>query len=298
MFRLRSLSGWLAFDAAARHGSLTRAAKELGRTQSAVSQQVKALEAELGLQLFVRRPRAVSLTPEGRTLADTLQTSLKNIEAAVTRLQQRDEPNVLRLTTNQSIAIHWLIPRLTRFTLKHPGIDVRINADDAWLDLEAEGMDLALRVGTAPKGALVIGREIFVPLYAPALLCAGSIGKDEVVRFPLLGHAHGPHLWADWLAQNGVDAGTVEVRTDYSHSGLLVQAALAGGGVALAPLHIAFEALSHGRLKLVPGEPLYTGCDYFLEATRADPPVKVQHFFDWMRTESEAMDAGIARLMA
>lgn len=288
MFRLRSLSGLLAFDAAARHNSLTLAAKELGRTQSAVSQQVKALEAELGLQLFVRRPREVTLTPAGRALAATLSGAFKDIEATVTRLQQSDDPNVLRLTTYQSFAIHWLIPRLPTFTLKHPEIDVRINADDQRLDLQAQGMDLAVRVGDAPASALYLGAETFAPVYAPTLSPNGTITANDIPKFRMIAHEHG-HLWREWFDANEVSADRIDVETDYSHSGLLVQAAAAGGGVALAPPVIAGDSITAGRLKCVAGKALPTGCEYFIETAEVDPPEKVRLFNAWILQEMQIM---------
>ncbi len=290
MFRLRSLSGLLAFDAAARHGSLTLAAKELGRTQSAVSQQVKILEQEVGLQLFIRRPREITLTPEGRVFAETLQSAFKDIEATITSLRQKDEPNVLRLTTYQSFAIHWLIPRLSKFSLRHPEIDVRINADDQRFDLRVKGLDLAIRVGTPPEGARVLGPETFAPVYAPELSPGRTIQGDEVINFRLLAHEHA-HLWNEWFELNAIPLSNVDIETDYSHSGLLVQAASAGGGIALAPPLIAADALKSGRLMNVPGKPLPTGYHYYLEAALEEPPEKVIMFFDWMQEQAEEMDA-------
>ena len=288
MFRLRSLSGLLAFDAAARHGSLTLAARELGRTQSAVSQQVKALEGELGLQLFVRRPREVSLTPEGKVVAETLHAAFKDIEATVTALQQRDEPNVLRLTTYQSFAIHWLIPRLPRFNMRHPEIDVRINADDQRLDLRAQGMDLAIRVGNAPSTAIRLGAETFTPVYAPTLTSNIQLKAWDVLEHRLIAHQHG-HLWNEWFEANDMKVDHVDIVTDYSHSGLLVQAAAAGGGVALAPPLIAADAIYSGRLKCVPGKALPTGCIYYIETVEEKLTEKVQLFTNWMLEEMDDM---------
>ncbi len=288
MFRLRSLSGLLAFDAAARHNSLTLAAKELGRTQSAVSQQVKALEAELDLQLFVRRPREVTLTPAGRALADALASAFKNIEETVTRLQQSDEPNVLRLTTYQSFAIHWLIPRLPRFNLKHPEIDVRINADDQRLDLQAQGMDLAIRVGKSPDTALYLGAETFAPMYAPSLSAGTDIAAKDVPKHRMIAHEHG-HLWREWFDANDVEVDRIDVETDYSHSGLLVQAAAAGGGIALAPPLIAGDSISAGRLRCINGKALPTGCEYFIETAENEPPTKVKLFNEWILGEMQLM---------
>ena len=186
MYKLRTFSGLLAFDAAARHGSLTLAAKELGRTQSAVSQQVKALEQQLGLALFVRKPREVLLTTDGKALAKSVNRSIKDIEATVTELSRQNDPHILRLTTYQSFAIHWLIPRLPGFSLKHPEIDVRINADDQRLDLQTEGMDLAIRIGTTPTSAEVLLPETFVPVYAPSIASQRKVKIENALEHRLL----------------------------------------------------------------------------------------------------------------
>lgn len=288
MFRLRSLSGLMAFDAAARHNSLTLAAKELGRTQSAVSQQVKGLEAELGLALFVRRPREIELTPEGRALAATLHSALKDIETTIAGLQMQDDPNILRLTTYQSFAIHWLIPRLPRFNLAHPEIDVRINADDQRHDLRAQGFDLAVRVGTAPDGVDILGLETFAPVYAPALAGGSGVCCETITNYRLLAHQHG-HLWDEWFESNNLNVPEIDIATDFSHSGLLVQAAAAGGGIALAPSLIAAESVTSGRLVFVPGKPLATGCDYYIQTANQQPPEKVRKFINWMHQEVDDM---------
>ena len=284
MFKLRTLSGLLAFDAAARHGSLTLAAKELGRTQSAVSQQVKILEEQVGLQLFVRQPRKIMLTPEGRALAKAVQAGLKEIEASVTQLSQKDDPNILRLTTYQSFAIHWLIPRLPRFSLRYPEIDVRINADDQRLNMQAEGIDLALRVGNPPREEDVLLSEQFIPVYAPEIAPDRRIEGKDVLDFRLLAHSHA-NVWDEWFGLNGLEFKQSKIATDYSHSGLLVQAALAGGGIALAPPLIAGDSLSSGGLNSVYGKPFMTGYFYYIETASDVVPEKVRVFDKWIREE-------------
>ena len=297
MFKLRTLSGYLAFDAAARHSSLTSAAKELGRTQSAVSQQVKALEAEIGLDLFVRRPREVSLTPTGRALAKTVSDALTEIEETITELGRKDEPHVLRLTTYQSFAIQWLIPRLPRFSLLHPEIDVRINADDQRRDLRAEGYDLAVRVGKLPPGVEALHRERMTPMYAPAIAHGAPILGADLGRVPLLAHAHA-NFWSRWLAQNNIDIDSADIGTDYSHSGLLVQAAAAGGGVALAPLAIASDAILAGRLACVPGTPVDTDHYYYVQTAGDHAPEKVQLFKAWIEREMALMEKDLAESLS
>jgi LysR family glycine cleavage system transcriptional activator len=293
MYKLRTLSGILAFDAAARHGSLTEAAKELGRTQSAVSQQVKALEAQLGFELFIRRPREVELTIEGKAVAASVREAIESMERAITAQQLRDEPNMLRVTTYQSFAIEWLIPRLPSFNLKHPEIHVHVNADDKRYDLRAEGFDLAIRVGIPPKECELLRGEQFVPIYAPSIKPGQKLSLGDVCDFQQLAHVQA-NFWPEWLTLNEIPySGDPEV-TFYSHSGMLVQAAAAGGGVALAPLMTAAHAVKQGRIDCIASKPLTTDHAYYLVSARQPESEKVVLFKEWMAEELDRMDADMA----
>lgn len=278
----------LAFDAAARHGSLTLAAKELGRTQSAVSQQVKALEQQLGIALFVRKPREITLTSAGRTLAKSVRASIEELETTVTDISRRNDPHILRLTTYQSFAIHWLIPRLPSFNLRHPEIDVRIDAADQKYDLKTEDIDMAIRVGTVPAGATVLLPETFLPLYAPSIAGGEKIEIADALQHRLLVHLSAK-LWDEWFRLNGLNIQHPEIATGYSHSGLLVQAAIAGGGIALAPPVIAADSVYSGRLDYIGGKPLITDYEYYIETTEGDPPEKVRLFAEWVKEEAAEM---------
>jgi len=299
MYKLRTLSGLLAFDAAARCGSLTLAANELGRTQSAVSQQVKALEQQLQLELFVRRPREIELTAAGKALAEVVRGSLEAIEKTVNDLSLKDEPNVLRLTTDQSFAIHWLIPRLPNFSLQHPEIDVRINADDQRFELRASGHDLAIRVGPLPPGVEPLHQQICAPVYSDMIAPDGPIASSDVAAYPLLAHKYMQlPYWQRWQSENHVSTEELHISSDYSHSGLLVQAAAAGGGVALVPLAIASEALKKGRLKCVGGKPILTEYQYYILAAQEPMARKVKLFSIWIREEMKQMEAELALILS
>ncbi|WP_308909079.1 LysR substrate-binding domain-containing protein [Pseudokordiimonas caeni] len=292
-YRLRTLSGLLAFEAAARHGSLTAAAQELARTQSAVSQQVKGLEEEIGLPLFVRRPREVTLTPAGRCLADVVTASLGAINHKIDELRRRAEPNVIRLTVYHSFAVNWLIPRLPNFGVRRPELDVRIGADDRKLDLIAGGFDLAIRGvrrgQPAPQGSALMRGEVMIPVYSPALSPDTEITADDMRHYPLL-REEDRSLWQEWLDLNGQPGPAVLSGKAYSHTGLLVQAAMVGAGIALVPVAIAAEALKAGRLCCVRGQHPDSG--YMVHIVVAEDPVpeKVAAFVDWFQDEMQLMD--------
>lgn len=294
-YKLQSLSGLLAFDATARHGSLTLAAKELGRTQSAVSQQVKGLEEQLGFSLFIRRPREVELTPAGRALAKSVKNALEGVDTTVTTLTRRNEPNVIRLSAYHSFAIQWLIPCLPRFNMVHPEIDIRVNADDHQVDVAAEGYDLAIRggwLGKLPPGVKPLRVETYMPVYAPSLSGGELITRDNLADYPLVGYEDRSY-WNDWLDHNNIQLHEPDFSKTYSHSGLLVQAAIVGAGVGLAPLATAAQALRDGRLRCVGGRPSSNGYCFYTVASEEPPPEKVAVFIDWLHEEMEQMEVDL-----
>ncbi|WP_417451011.1 LysR substrate-binding domain-containing protein [Kordiimonas sp.] len=307
-YRLQSLSGLLAFDAAARHGSLTLAARELGRTQSAVSQQVKGLEEQVGVTLFSRRPRAIELTGAGRVLARAVARALEGIDASVSEISRKHEPNVIRLTAYHSFAMHWLIPRLARFNLRHPEVDVRLNADDRVIDLAAEGYDLAVRggrIGYLPEGAQSIRDEEYLPVYAPQLAPGKDLTIEDVRSYPLLGYdvkdyplpgSEESNHWRRWFDVNGLKGAEPVISRNYSHSGLLIQAALVGAGIGIAPLTNASEALADGRLKCVRGVPLSGNQCFYLVPAQKPAPEAVAMFASWIRDEMADMETRLGAL--
>ena len=130
--RLPSLNGLRAFEAAARHLSFTQAASELNVTQTAISHQIRRLEEELGIRLFIRQNRALALTPEARDYLPGVRAAFNDLRLATDRLLRKDDDHVLTVSTLASLAAKWLLPRLTAFQEAHPGIDVRITTSTAW----------------------------------------------------------------------------------------------------------------------------------------------------------------------
>lgn len=298
-YKLQSLSGLLAFDAAARHGSLTLAAKELGRTQSAVSQQVKGLEEQLGFALFIRRPREIELTPAGRALAKSVKQALEGIDDRITTLMRRHEPNVIRLSAYHSFAIQWLIPRLPRFNMAHPEIDIRVNADDHQVDVAAEGYDLAIRGGWTrklPAGVKPMRVEKYMPVYAPDLAGGREITANELGDFPLIGYEDRSY-WNDWLFHNGLELKDPDFGKTYSHSGLLVQAAVVGAGIGMAPLATAAQALIDGRLRCVKGKPSSNGFCFYTVTSEEPPTENVAMFIGWLHEEMAQMEIDLQQFL-
>ena len=290
---LRSLSGLIDFDAAARWGSFRLAAVELHKTAAAVSQQVRQLEQALGFALFQRHPRQIELTDKGRELAATVARLLGELRGRVGALQEVGAEAVLRVSTTHSFAMKWLVPRLHRFSAQHPALDLRLEATDAVVPLEPGRCDLAIRYARldAHDPAELLLREQLVLVHAPGLPGTrapdgGTVGLATLLQLPLL-YEESPARWLAWLQANHLPVRRYDFARGYSHGGLLVQAAVAGLGLALVPLALAGEDIAQGRLQRVPSRALPAGYGYrlhYADAARELP--RVVAFIDWLRVEA------------
>ena len=171
MTRLPSLNGLRAFEAAARHLSFTAAATELNVTQTAISHQIRRLEEELGIRLFVRQNRSLALTPEARDYLPGIRAAFNDLRLATDRLTRKDNDHVLTVSTLASLAAKWLLPRLSMFQQAHPGIDVRITTSTGLVDFQRDGVDAAIRYGRGQWPGLradwLMADELF-PVCSPA----------------------------------------------------------------------------------------------------------------------------------
>ncbi|HER25487.1 MAG TPA: LysR family transcriptional regulator, partial [Rhodospirillales bacterium] len=171
--RLPPLNSLKAFEAAARHLSFTRAAQELNVTQAAISHQIKGLEDRLGVLLFRRLNRALLLTDEGQTLLPPTSEALDMLAGAIDRLGAQDRAGVLTLSTLDSIAASWLVPRIGKFRALHPDIEVRISSTDTLVDFSGDGIDMALRYSggkTPGVESVLLMTETQFPVVSPLLL--------------------------------------------------------------------------------------------------------------------------------
>ncbi|HEY0662776.1 MAG TPA: LysR substrate-binding domain-containing protein [Lysobacter sp.] len=289
---LRSLSGLIDFESAARWNSFRLAAVELHKTPAAVSQQVKQLEQSLGFPLFTRHPRHVALTEKGRELASTVAGLLRELHAKVGALQEEDEESVLRIATTHSFAMKWLVPRLHRFTERHPEFDIRVESGDTPIALDGDASDVALRYSpiAGADQANILYREHLVVAYSPELDAVlrerpSPPSLAELLRYPLLCEGT-PELWLRLLAANGVARQHYDFSRSYSHAGLLVQAAVAGLGVALVQYSLAYEDIRKNRLVVCPSQSLVpTYCYRLLCSNEKREIAKVRHFAEWIRAE-------------
>lgn len=249
---LPSLSALRAFEATARHLSMTQAAHELHVTPGAVSLQIRDLEASLGVSLFERRTRQILLTAEGRDYFATLRTAFQLVREATASLTARRRGNALALTCTAGFATHWLLPRLQRFEDMHPDIDVRISASHRMFDFERDGIDLAIRHGLGGYEGLISERLVddeLVPICTPAL--AATLGADpspDLLAGYQLIHDVYRRDWQLWLAAAGatkVDASRGPIFSDGNGA---FEAMKSGFGVALMRRSFIEKELAEGRL--------------------------------------------------
>ncbi|MCL1501144.1 LysR family transcriptional regulator AmpR [Xanthomonas nasturtii] len=242
------LNALRAFEAAARHQNLTRAADELCVSQAALSHQIKALEQRLGTSLFHRLPRGVALTDEGAALAPVLGDAFDRIAATLERFADGRYREVLSVGVVGTFATGWLLPRLAAFHAAHPGIELRLSTHNNRVDLAGEGLDLAIRFGDGDwqgQVAEAVMEAPFAPVCAPAM--ARSLRTpDDLAQVPLL-RSYRLDEWPRWFRA----AGTTDVPARgamFDSSLTLASAAAAGAGVALLPLPMFREDLDAGRL--------------------------------------------------
>src|SRR5207302_9369520 len=235
--RLPPLNALKAFEAAARSESFTQAADELNVTQGAVSHQVKALEATLGLKLFNRERQRLTLTEAGREYLAVVRDALDRIALGTERLVQRQSAGVLTISTSPDFAAKWLVYRLGRFAESHPEIDLRVSASAQRVDFAREDVDLAVRHGDGKwpgLDALRLCSERLFPVCSPRLVTGRNRIKTaaDLLKFPLL-HLDDWTTWARWFEAAGI-SDPVAHGPSVNQASMLIDLAVDGQGVALA----------------------------------------------------------------
>ncbi len=288
--RLPSLNGLRAFEAAARHLSFTNAASELNVTQTAISHQIRRLEEELGIRLFVRQNRALALTPEARDYLPGVRAAFNDLRLATDRVLRRDNDHVLTVSTLASLAAKWLLPRLSSFQEAHPGIDVRITTSTALVDFRGGDVNAAIRYGRGNWAGLradwLTADELF-PVCSPALLTG-----DKPLRCPedlanqTLLHSSGGYDddWRLWLTAAGLPANiSKQPGLTFDLILMTVQAAIDGFGVAMGRTSYVEADIAKGRLVVPFKITLPADAGFYLVSpeAKADSP-KLRAFRQWL----------------
>lgn len=250
--RLPSLNALRAFEASARHLSFTRAAAELNVTQGAVSHQVKALEADLGVALFRRLHQKLALTPAGEGYLPSVREGFDRLEAGTAELLARERSNLLTVSMSPNFAAKWFVHRFGGFTEQHPDIELRITPSIQRADFQGDHVDVAIRHGDGRwpdlHVARLCGEELF-PVCSPELLKAGPPLRtpDDLRHYTLL-HDEGWQDWPIWLEAAGVCGLDTAKGPVLQYKSLTIDAACQGRGIALARTMLAAADLLSGRL--------------------------------------------------
>lgn len=306
MLRLPPLSAIRAFEAAARHGSFTKAAEELGMTQAAVSYQVKVLEDRVGTPLFLRQPRRVVLSEAGKRLAPAVAEAFQRLNAAFATLREIDE-SVLSVTAINTLCTNWLVPRLGTFQMAHPNIAVRLDVSARLVDFTQEDFDVGLRSGKGQwpglKAHLLFPVDMTAMCSPDFLKRIGPVRKaEELFRLPLLDCRD--ECWLRFFAHAGIadppplKGPVLQMQTQQ----MLGSAAMAGQGIALLTPALFDADLAAGRLvQILPIVCSHGDMDYYLVyPEERQNNAKIRAFRDWILAEVArtlvSKDVGAPRL--
>ncbi|WXL25455.1 LysR substrate-binding domain-containing protein [Ectopseudomonas mendocina] len=293
MHRLPSLNAIRSFVAAARAQSFTVAAQELHVTQGAVSRMVQALEQELGVQLFNRNGRFITLTQAGQSYYEDVSQALQLIEDATRKLHQEQANVALQLVVNSGFAIRWLMPRLPSFQQQYPRIDVHILGGEAEMAQSGDKANLTVRYGVGNWPGVIcdflpVGNLMGV-VCSPGLKASRELhGPHDLLQGPLLTHTPSSGFWAEYFEHYGLPAPDLGVAPRFYQLMLLAEAAMAGLGFALVPLFLFQNELESGRLVLAVPHTFDSARGYCTtHAPGADSDYKVRVFKEWLMQQAQ-----------
>lgn len=283
-----------AFEACGRLLSFTAAADELGTTQPAVSQQMKRLELELATRLFDRVYRGIELTAQGQLLLEHVQRGLESLDTGVRLVRAQTQSELLQVATDFAFAAYWLMPRLARFHQRHPQVDVSLITSNRSMSEIPADVDVAITFGDGQvkhgESHLLFYEEVF-PVCSPGLLAGRPPPtRNNLASLPLLQLRTGPgHRWFDWsgLFQSlGISQPPTFAPLTFDNYTLLIQAAIAGQGVAIGWRHLVDDLLDQGVLCRLMDERVVSSYGYHLILPGRKRRARLVHAFaSWLQAE-------------
>lgn len=287
-----------AFEAAARLASFTRAAHELALTQGAVSRQIRHLEQRLGVSLFVRGDRGVRMTPAGARYEVAVRDALERVAGATAEIAGAVEHGAITVGATSAIASLWLMPRLTGFRRAEPDLDIRVLASDRDLERASDEVDLVIEYARRPltgEGVRRLFDEEIVPVCSPEYL-RGRSAPARPADLPgetllALDDDHPDWMgWTEWLAAMGVAGGPLRRPVRINNYPALLQAAVAGEGIALGWRHLVDDYLAAGTLVALLDEHVEGRGAFFVSSTRPVPAQSpVARLRDWLVAAAERL---------
>ena len=290
-----SLNGLNAFEAAATYRNFTRAGDDLGLTQSGVSRQIAALEAQLGLKLFERVGPRLVLTNPGRSYVQAITPLLDALEeATIDMVRGSRTRDLLKIGVQDSLGSQWLVRRMTSFMQGAPGVAFNMVPLSRDIDLARDGLDVAVLRGRgawADAHAHRLFAEMVVVVGAPTLIPAGTVlDPSDYHRFPLIQNAHRPDSWLRWLEAKGLERKNNIAGPRFAQTSMVIEAALSGIGLAVVPTVMIEEELAAGRLHAALGPPVPSGLSYFVVYPLSLGVSKpVLDFRDWLIRETRPL---------
>ena len=293
--KLPPLKNLVAFEAAARHLSLTRAAKELGISREAVSRQIRILEDHLGVKLFDRLHRAVAMTPPGRKFQTVVRESLENVAYVTGAIRRPSLPFKITVTSTIAIATFWLTPRLAAFRSKYPDVEIHVAISDEPKSLIADEIDVGLRYGDGDWPGLNAFRLFDIhsfPVCSPDYLrnAAPLETPADLLNHNLVnldGAIHASEDWWWWLKEHDVVVPKTVKKLGFDSYDNVIQVALDGHGIALGFSGLVTDLIAEGRLVRPIDASLSRGLAVYLVIPRSIKPTRrVRHFKDWILEEA------------
>lgn len=301
MRKLPPLNAVRAFEAAARHVSFTKAAKELFVTHGAVSKQVATLETWLGTSLFNRSQSQLSLTDAGRTFLAAVTPALDRIAVTSMQLLEQTEPTALRINAPPTFTMRWLIPRISAFQRRRGGVEVKLTTSTATVNFEDRIYDVAIRgAHQALPGMLSVPfmTETIVPICHPDLLEQGRLAEPHLLKdHALISYDTEPMSWAEWLPKAGQADLRISHNLQFEQMYFALQAAVEGLGVVLVPLFLVADDIIAGRLCAPFGLLGARQRRYYANAPLAaqESPV-IEGFCEWLLKEGQDTEQSIDQL--
>lgn len=291
---LPSLNALRAFEAAARSGSMSAAARELHVTHGAISRQVGLLEEQLQLELFKRTGRGLHLTTAGEQLRDVTSTAFGRILATLRELHQHAVPSALVLGCPGSLLARWVIPRLERLSRELPQVKLHLSVHEGHFDPALPGLDAILMIGEPPWQENWQVRELAIERIGP-VVSPQHAGFDEIhAHAPeaLLGRAllhttSRPQAWPTWAARHDIVPVALQYGTGFEHLYYLLEAAVAGLGVAIAPYQLVADDIAAGRL-VAPWGFVETDARWCLCTRKDTPDERIEQLAPWLQQALEA----------
>jgi LysR family glycine cleavage system transcriptional activator len=289
-----------AFEAAARHASVSGAARELSVTHSAISHQLRRLEQDLGVRLFQRTNRGLKITPEGETLAPVLIESFDRIAATIENLRKTKAVDALHVTSTPSFASKWLVPRLGDWYASPEACRINLRPALECLDFNADNIDIAIRCGVPPWGKLA--HELLMPIHLvpvcspdyfrghPPLQQAADILEHDLIHADVGDHGLGDE-WRNWLSGVGIEAPRDLPGLSFHDPALAMQAAADGLGLAIGYLELIDRDLRSGKLVTVSNRWIrHQFCYYLVYPESSHDDASLTEFRDWIRNQLDPPD--------